>query len=83
VPEEKFQKYVVLWGYLIPYGVFNQPNKWVNTYTINPLDTYVLVPEFKPEEYEYGVCVARFLFEKKIRSELFCLLPIIMDYINI
>ncbi|EOO23008.1 hypothetical protein ICM_06231 [Bacillus cereus BAG1X2-3] len=55
VPEEKFQKYVVLWGYLIPYGVFNQPNKWVNTYTINPLDTYVLVTEFKPEEYEYMI----------------------------
>lgn len=55
VPEEKFQKYVVLWGYLIPHGVFNQPNKWVNTYTINPLDTYVLVTEFNPKEYEYMI----------------------------
>ncbi|WP_306008845.1 hypothetical protein [Bacillus sp. MMSF_3353] len=67
MPEEKFQKYVVLWGYLIPCGVFNQPNKWVNTYTINPLDTYVLVPEFKPEEYEYGVCVA---MEPKLRLSI-------------
>ncbi|MBU4642010.1 hypothetical protein [Bacillus toyonensis] len=31
VPKEKFQKYVVLWGYLIPHGVFNQPNKWVSS----------------------------------------------------
>lgn len=55
VPEEKFQKYVVLWGYLIPHGVFNQPNKWVNTYTISPSDTYVLVTEFNPKEYEYMI----------------------------
>ncbi|PFE92767.1 hypothetical protein CN325_22075 [Bacillus thuringiensis] len=55
LPEEKFQKYVVLWGYLIPHGVFNQPNKWVNTYTISPSDTYVLVTEFNPKEYEYMI----------------------------
>ncbi|WP_050567739.1 hypothetical protein [Bacillus cereus] len=28
---------------------------WVNTYAMNPLDTYVLVTEFKPEEYEYMI----------------------------
>ncbi|MFU1903340.1 hypothetical protein ACM6RL_24705 [Bacillus thuringiensis] len=55
LPEEKFQKYVVLWGYLIPHGVFNQPNKWVNTYTISPSDTYVLVTKFNPKEYEYMI----------------------------
>ncbi|HDR7707626.1 TPA: hypothetical protein QCX91_005346 [Bacillus thuringiensis] len=55
LPEEKFQTYVVLWGYLIPHGVFNQPNKWVNTYTISPSDTYVLVTKFNPKEYEYMI----------------------------
>ncbi|MEH7459377.1 hypothetical protein V7183_19830 [Bacillus sp. JJ1127] len=53
--EEVFQKYVGLWGYLIRHGEFDQPSKWINTCKMNPFDSYVLLGEFNPQEYEYMI----------------------------
>ncbi|HFO1034255.1 TPA: hypothetical protein ACHIRZ_003504 [Bacillus paranthracis] len=55
LPADAFQKYVGLWGYLIRPGEFHKPVKWVNTYKMHSLDSYVLLNEFNPNEYEYMI----------------------------
>lgn len=55
LPTDAFQKYVGLWGYLIRPGEFHKPVMWVNTYKMHSLDSYVLLYEFNPNEYEYMI----------------------------
>ncbi|MGE6541213.1 hypothetical protein [Bacillus luti] len=53
LPSDVFHKYVGLLGYLIRPGEFHEPVKWINTYKLHSLDSYVLLDKFNPSEYEY------------------------------
>ncbi len=55
LPSDAFHKYVGLWGYLIKPREFHQPIKWINTYKMHSLDSYVLLDKFNPNEYEYMI----------------------------